>query len=491
MSILNLPAELLDEIASHLVPSMKGDTGSYDPDPEFRRCRLALLSLVKTGNHHLHAIATRHLYHTICIDDLRCLFDLLHTAIHHPRLASFIRVLNLTATLEDALDDEVDARSAALYADITPDMKAFAFLNLCFGPDDDFDDGPEGDSNNDPSGKSHEISWTTADDFAELSFGLLLCLTYNLESLHLHGLGWDQSEFAPLADIFRSAELDNEVVFLPHLSRIALSADPRVDGPTLPEGMPQCFMSSKGNIKHLELFGPCLIHWDLSEIDAKWRGVETIRASYAYSTGAWWYHLCSQARPRLRVVDFELSPGSVFSDLERLEVGCNDAFALCAESLEYLKVGLEPFTGDTSFLGPKRQLCVREMHKLRYLETSVTVLFTSPDALEEADICDVLPASLEQIFLSEDLAEPWADLPKDLDEEDPEREHARLVERAFLQLMLESEQKLSRLQSVRVTARKAHWTFDERQLMWGPYTVEQMPRSLTITCAPKRERGGG
>lgn len=494
MSILNLSSELLNEIASHLVPSMDDDTGSYDPDPDMRRCRLALLSLARTGNHNLHAIAIRHLYHTICIYDLRCLFDVLHTLVYHPHLANLVRVLNLATFLDVPLDNYTDAKSEALYAGITPDMKTFPLLRLCFG--DDFDDT-----------ELRELSWSTVDDFAELSFGLLLCLTSRLESLHLHGPNWNAGDFDALTTVFASAYDDDESLhggFLPRLSRLALSADPLADGPLLAMETPQCFMGAAGNIKHLELFGANLVQEDAVVDDPeKWRSVETIHATYACTSGSWWYALCSKARPRLKSVSISISPyydGTSPIEWEGHGQGYNAAFALCAESLESLKLDFDYVGGYASHLGPGRQLdCVQGMQRLRYLEVSVTMLFASPQAMEEVNICDVLPGPLEKVCLRDDVTEPWVDLlsvGQDTEEEtlganltveDLEKEHVRLVRRAFLQLVLESEPRLPRLQSVRVVVNKTHWLFDEQQL-GGLCTVEDEVARVTITCAPGPSR---
>ncbi|KAK0622510.1 hypothetical protein B0T14DRAFT_149264 [Immersiella caudata] len=470
MSLLSLSTELLNHIASHLIPTMDDDTGSYDPDPDFRSCRLALLSLVKTGNHKLHAIAIPHLYHTVCIYDIRCLFDFLHTLVHHPHLADFVRVLNLATFLDGRLDDCTDDKSQALYAGITPDMKAFSFLPLCFG--DDFE----------------ELSWSETDDFAELSFGLLLCLTNRLESLHLHSPNWNAGDLDPLAAVFASAYDDRAPLpggFLPRLSRLALSADPRCDDPLLPAGTPGCFMGP-GNIKHLELFGANLQGDD--ELDlAKWRSVETIRISYAHATGSWWYELCSKARPKLRCVDISISPYSSGDDSPANE-GFNAAFALCAESLESLRLDFDS-VGTHAWID-----CVRNMHKLRYLDVSVAVLFASPTAMGRQNICDVLPPPLEELCLRDDVIEAWEDLLPDIDE-DAEldwsspglgKDAPGVIERALLQLALESESKLPRLRWVRVVV-------DERlneRLLEGLFTcpVERDGSRFTYTCVPRRSR---
>jgi hypothetical protein len=478
MSLLSLSSELLHAIASHLIPSMEDDTGSFDPDPDIHRCRLAILSLAQAGNRTLHAIAIPNLYHTICIYDLRCLFDFLHTLTYRPHLADFVRVLNLATSLDDRLDDYTDVKSKALYAGVTPDMKAFPFVRLCFGDDED------------------EICWDNTVDFAELSFGLVLCLTTTLQSLHLHLPNWNAGDCDSLAGVFASAYSESPGSFLPHLSRLALTADPRAADPLLPEKTPHCFMGPEGNIKHLELFGANLMQEDaVTDNLENWRGIETIHGSYAYSTGRWWYELCSKARPKLKSVDISISPyfgeGSVGGD------GYNEAFALCTESLESIKLNFD-YGGDySSHLGRRQQLdCLAEMQRLKYLDVSVTLLFVSPVAMETINICDVLPASLEEVCLRDDVAEPWPDMlyiregmesqTSKWTAELLETEHVRLVERSLLQLALESEPKLPRLRRVRVVVNKSHMTFDKGQLEGLLCTVEDESTSVMVTCYLRR-----
>ncbi|KAK4447113.1 hypothetical protein QBC34DRAFT_410456 [Podospora aff. communis PSN243] len=480
MSLLGLSSELLYAIASNLVPSMEDDTGSFDPDPDIRRCRLALLSLAKAGNHTLRDITIPHLYHTICIHDLRCLFDFLHTLVYHPHLADFVRILNLATSLDDRLDDETDAKSEALYRGITPDMKAFPSVQLCFGEDET------------------EICWDNVVDFAEISFGLILCLTTKLQSLHLHLPNWNAGDCDSLAGVFESAYAEAPDGFLPRLSRLALTADPRADDPLLPEKTPHCFMGPQGNIKYLELFGANLMEDEaVADKPEKWRGLETIHVSYAHTTGNWWYKLCSKAWPELKSVDISISP--YFGEGAIDGAGYNEAFALCTESLECLKLDFD-YGGDySSHLGPRKRLdCLSKMKKLNRLEVSVTALFTARMAIETVNICDVLPASLEEVCLRDDVADPWSDM---VDREPMEgettewtaelleKEHSKLVERSLLQLVLENEAKLPRLRQVRVIVNQKPWKFDTRHLE-GLLVEETSTRAqstiVTVTRCPRQ-----
>lgn len=422
MSLLSLSNELLNAIARNLVPTMETDLGSYGPDPDFGCCRLALLALAKT-NRRLNAIAIPHLYHTVCIEDLRAVFDLLGTLIVHDDLAGLVRVLNVTASLDDNLDDYTDEKSQAIFAAMTVDMRAHRYLARCFG--DSF------------TGEARELTWSKCDDYPESACALLLCLASKLEALYIHMPNWNVSDYDVLIRFFKE-----DGTFPQHLSLLSLTADPNADDPCLPQETPECFMGPTGNIKHLELFGAYLLLYgndDKPFPAAKWRNLETVDVQYAYTAGGWWYRLCEEARPPLKRIHISISPyfdGKGNGN----QPGYNEAFALCADSLEYLRLDMGPSDYVTSHFGPTRRLsCLPSLRKLKHLELSVAPLFGGW-RMGCADVCDYLSPSLESIRLYED------------DYRYPEVRGVLYdsIKTAWKQLVLHSEQKLPFLRRVHI-----------------------------------------
>jgi len=469
MSLLSLSNELLSEITRNLIPTMDTDLGSYEPHPDIKPCRLALLALSKTSRR-LNIISIPYLYHSICILDLRALFDILGTLILHDHLAGLVRVVNLATPLDQELDDYTDQKSEEIFADLTADTKAYGYLDRCFG---DFFTGDAG-----------ELTWSNCDGYPESACALLLCLVSELEALYIHLPNWNAGDYEVLMGFFETSYAEEgDGTFAQRLSLLSLTANPHACDPFLPADTPQCFMGTAGNIKRLEIFGANLLFQDDDApfTAAKWRNLEAIEVSYACTTGEWWYRLCKEARPKLKRIDISISPRFNEEGVQ-CQPGYNEAFALCADSLEYLRFGVEWMHNYVSHLGPARGLsCLPSMQKLKYLEVSITVIFSSLATIKESDIRNCLPPSLETICLSDELWEPWQDSVPEKGTDDLVKEHAMALKRAMIQLVLYSEQKLPLLTDVHVRVNKSYWKFDETEVR-GLCTVSEVGTAFHVDC---------
>jgi len=287
-------------------------------------------------------------------------------------------------------------------------------------------------------------------------------------------------EYGKLMEFFEQSYLDDDD-FARHLSLLSLTADPRFDSALMPAKMPHSLMGS-GSIRHLELSGANLFRDgdDMSYSTDNWRNLETVKAWGAYTTGAWWYRMFKEAEPSLRAIDISVaSEYSVIADPE--SPGYNEAILLCAASLESLRLDLKGMDDYAIHLGPARQLsCLSSMQRLRYLEVSLTVVFSSPAAMEATDICDFLPPSLRSICLNETYP-PWQLSISDMSPDDVISAHARLLKRSLFQLVLASGQKLPLLKRVCVVGQNEDWDFDATELE-GLCAVETGDRQLFIDC---------
>ncbi|KAK0640723.1 hypothetical protein B0T16DRAFT_448372 [Cercophora newfieldiana] len=436
MPLLDLSNELLNEIAMHLIPSMDGDLASYVPDPDIAVCRITLLSLAKT-NRRLNATAIRHLYHTVCIDDLHMLFALLRTFILNDDLADMVRVLSVFASLNEDLDPDTDEMSEQMFAGLTPDLKAHQFLGYCF---EDMD-----------SMEASDLTWTNCDNYPQSACALLLYLTGKLEALYLHLPPWNAGDYRFINGVFeessRGRETQDTPAFVPNLSSLSLTADPRASDPRLDSDVPQCLMGNQG-IKNLEIFGATLLHDKAGNfgdlLPARWSSLETIRLPYVCTRGIWLHHMCEVARPRLKRIEIWLSPRLDQRAESDTGPGYDQAFLLCADSLEHLKLGSRLVNSLP---------CLPSLLRLRSLELSVTDIFPTADAMRGADICDHFPPSLRSLFLVDDLWEPWEHSGSPVAEE----EYASLLKAAFSRLLLGSGKKLPRLRDVCVQVTASSW----------------------------------
>ena len=478
MELLHLSNEVIDEIAGYLIPSMADELAAFDPDPDIAACRIALLSLAKT-NIRLNTIAIRHLYHTVCIDDLRRLFTFLEALILQPQLAERVRVLSIFAPLNEGLDPYTDTKSGEIFAALTPGMHAHRFLTQCF-PDADFT-------------SAADLTWENCEDYPEAACALLLCLTDKLEALYLHLPAWNAGDYDALAAFFegsweqRKTESDPSYALLPHLSTLSLTADPRADDSILTDDMPQALMGGRA-IKHLEVFGASLVGSppDLLEeyafLPERWSSLESICLLGAYLSGTWWYLMCKEAGPPLQRVELSLAPrydggGNGGGDAD--EPSYNEAFLLCADRLEHLRIGSPGLVSGLP--------CLVSLTRLRYLEASVTYIFSTPDAMRAADICDHLPSSLESLHLVDDLWEPWP-AAEPLIAED---EYAGLLKGALVQLLCGGTAKLPRLKRVCLRASEKSWgDYHQRPEMQSLCTVSSRVGSSILMDFVTVQRAG-
>lgn len=467
MILSDLPQEILDEVAGQLVPELRVALGSHKDvfrGHPFQDGRLALLSLVKT-NRRLNAIATRHLYHTICICDLRTLFELLGTFIWAPHLAAHVRIFAVVACLEDFLDPATASKTELMFASITVGSTIYSHLERCFG---EFE-------------QTSELTWRNHYDCGQSTCALVLFLTTNLHTLHMHCPIWNAEQYDVLMSVFRSCHHQEGVVdFLPRLSRLCLTADPEASNPFLPDETTQAYMGL-GRIKRLELFGAYMLieHTDFSA--DVWRNVEAIHIAHACTNGAWWYRLCNEARPKLKVIEIFMSPYSP-EPADKGAFGFNEALQLCTDTLKHLHLGMP---NHLSHLGPDKRLsCLPSMKLLTYLKVPAMILFKSATTMRKGDICDTLPLSLERLHLSEDkVCEPW--LNDDDEDSIREEEYAELLRRALLQLAFNSSGRLPRLETVRVTNYNQYWNGGGQELD-GICTVEKHGPTTTVSFAPKQ-----
>ena len=272
MELSALPTELLDQIAGYFIPTMHSDPHPNNPGPDIAACRRTLLLLARM-NKRLNAVAVRHLYHTVFIDDLRRLFTFLGTIIFDDYLASRVRVLNIFTSLDaQDLDFHTGGQSELKIARITPNMKAYQYLGRCFG---DFT-------------HPRDLMRANCAEYPQSACALLLCLVEGMEHLYLRVPTWNLGDCRTLSDFFERSCRDSHLNFVPRLSSLSLIADPEIDNPTLGSGMPQHFLGS-GAIRHLEIYGACLLidegGFDQPFLPARWSSLETVRLSLVCMSG--------------------------------------------------------------------------------------------------------------------------------------------------------------------------------------------------------------
>ncbi|KAK3896484.1 hypothetical protein C8A05DRAFT_39978 [Staphylotrichum tortipilum] len=520
MPLLDLPDELLLRIARHAGPGWLEENFTLWTAASQSR----LLSLTKT-NRRLNAIATPLLYRIVSICSPRLLFGLLRTFLQSPHLATHVRTIRLASYLvpppvppspvdsQPELDDDserddselsdtshpdsreplknddsasvpdkrvyLDDELQGLLARIPPGATLHRHLALCFGPPLDQED------------PRRLVSAANEDQLVESSCALVLCLTVNVLTLNLalHCVHQPRVAHAPLLHVFQGAHADPALRFLPFLSHLHLVADSEDETPT-PDEISQAYMAA-GRVTNLELDSVNLEQQETGWDPRIWRDLERIDAADTFTGGAWWYRLCSEARPGLRQI--QIYPWLASNDAEDDEdapgPGLNDALRLCADTLTELSVTLVDQPAYMAQLGPDRCLsCLRSMRVLVHLELSASLLFESPDAMWRGDICNALPPSLTTLHLQENSGyEPWGGAilddrfgnwkVNDLDELDDRsasqhhpdnplpmpHQYAVLLRRALLQLALNSSDRLPRLETVCITRdAMEHWP------AWGP-----------------------
>jgi len=446
--------------------------GADSLDSSVKECRRTLLALVKTCRK-LHIIATPHLYHTVCITDLGCLFDFLEVLVFNDHLTGLVRVLNITAPLDEYLDSDSDEKSEALFGRLTPEMRAYPHLRRCFG---DFDE-------------ASELTCDNRDNYAESACALILSLVPRLEALYMQVPDHYNGEYKRLIEFFEKS-WQNDSGFASQLSLLSLTADPRTDGSLMPAQMAHSLTGS-GKIKHLELAGGNLISGS-SDSAARWGSLETAKALRAYTTGAWWYGMCKDVAPKLRAIDISIADG-YDQMVPPNQPGYNEAFLLCATSLESLRLDFCGLSHTAAHLGPNGRLsCLPSMQRLTRLEVPLTLIFPSPAAMEAVDICDHLPPSLRIMYLHEVSPPCWPDMHStSVDDDDLVATYKGLLKRSLFQLVLESTQKLPLLERVCIDGEVKEWDFDAAEL--GDLCTEDSRRfqDIVVDCVTLQSKHRG
>ncbi|KAK0620661.1 hypothetical protein B0T14DRAFT_235410 [Immersiella caudata] len=472
MGLFRLSNELLDAVSRSLIPQMDTALGA---DPRYSSVtdgQRALLALVKSCRK-LNVIATPYLYHTVCITDLGGLFDFLGVLVFNDHLTDLVRVLYITAPLDEYLDSDSDEKSEAIFARITPEMRAYAHLSRCFG---DFDE---------PS----ELTCDNCNNYAESACALILSLVPRLEALYMHVPDQYVAEYTRLMEFFQQSCQKDDSGFADHLSLLSLTVDPRIDCCLMSAKTPHRLMGS-GTIKHLELSGSQLIGGN-GDLASNWRSLETVKALRAYTTGAWWYQMCKDAGPKLRKVDISIA-GGYNQPVDPGQSGFNEAFMLCATSLESLRLDFCSLSHTEAHLGPTGRLSsLPSMQRLARLDVPLTLIFSSTAAMDALsdDICDRLPPSLRIIYLREAYP-PWpaSDMHGTGVNGDLVAGHNRLLKRSLVQMVLESSQKLPLLERVCIDGEVEGWDFDTAELGDLCTTDSRRGRDIVVDCVTLQSR---
>ena len=471
MGLFRLSNELLDTVARSLIPQMHTALGADSLDSSVKEGRRALLALVKSCRK-LNIIATPHLYHTVCITDLGGLFDFLGVLVFNDHLTDLVRVLNITAPLDEYLDSDSEEKSEAIFGRLTPEMRAYTHLTRCFG---DFDE-------------PCELTCDNRDNYAESACALILSLVPRLEALYMQVPDHHVGEYERLIEFFEESCQDDSG-FASRLSLLSLTADPRTDGSLMPAQMVHSLMGS-GNIKHLELSGGNLIGGS-NDSAPSWRSLEMAKVLNAYTTGVWWYRMCKDAGPKLRAIDISIA-GGYSQIVVPNQPGYNEAFLLCATSLESLRLDFVGLSHTAAHLGPTGRLsCLPSMQRLARLEVPLTLIFSSPAVMEPVDICDHLPPSLRIIYLHE-VYLPWgSDMRSTSVDNDLVAAHGRLLKRSLFQMVLESSQKLPLLERVCIDGEVEGWDFDATEL--GDLCTEdsRRGRDIVVDCVTLQSKHQG
>lgn len=459
MPLLSLPNEVLLIIARCFVDDAEPHLGSESFEFLGRR---ELLSLVKT-NRRLSAIATPLLYHIISVDSLDALLELLVAFFLNPRLAARVNVLGLFLERYSIQTTRSPrAKTILAFAGPAPGSSPHEDLARLVDPD---------------------IPWPCGEEGVGPACANLLRQTVNVHTLAIHCLPLLlYGDTTGLAKSFRQLYRDPHADFLPRLERLCLMVP--LDVGTAPL-MPHAYMNPRG-IKRLDQYGGDMSFFHERFDPEPWRNVEVVRLSNVSTSGPWWYRMCWEARPRLRHVDicarFSFpGPGHFRAR------GFNEALHFCAATLERLHLNIGAKFHYMHDVGPGWHLsCLASMERLTHLELSATLLFPSPTAMGQADICAALPPSLEWLHLREDeVSAPWhgALFP----EEVPAwAEYARLLQRAVRQLVFESRGRLPRLKEVRLSQRGEAWDSLEPDLgavATVDYGVRDSRGCETITMA--------
>ncbi|KAK4445156.1 hypothetical protein QBC34DRAFT_384563 [Podospora aff. communis PSN243] len=370
----HLPDEILVNIFSSFSPTPRNylEDGVYKPDYTEAEARHTLVALTKCTRK-LRPAATACLYRTVVLHDLGTFFLFLRTVIRADDLAKRVRVLWIpTFFFHDMLGDFSEAESESIVANIASHLEAYTHMACCFG------------------------DLSNPRMFGESSCCLLLCLATNVETFFLSYSGTLEGDYAyrVLAPFFEKSYLDG-FPLLPSPRSLSVSAQ----DPEEPGGLallPRQFtpLLGSGKISHLELFEP--VFNDDTVKPEHWGAVESLRCWYilsALSPSLQKMHRLARAPLRKLDVIFAIE------EALREEYDFNDSVALFADTLESLSLSLYPtMTHPIVAIG---LTCLAQLSNLKELDISATFLFQSFDAMESADICSMLPASLQKMRFDE------------------------------------------------------------------------------------------
>jgi len=128
--------------------------------------------------------------------------------------------------------------------------------------------------------------------------------------------------------------------------------------------------------------------------------------------------------------------------------GYDGMLALCTDTLEYLKPGIEWDTNSVWQLGPANTLTSLPLQNLKYIEAQPAVIFESLYAINNADICDHLPSELERIRLYD---ETWGFRSSNHGENERiVKENPVALKAAMLYLVLHSQRRLPQVGRVQI-----------------------------------------
>ncbi|KAL2125428.1 hypothetical protein VTJ04DRAFT_1793 [Mycothermus thermophilus] len=491
MSLMNLPDELLDKIAKHFTQCLVDPVvGDNDPPPEklanseeddyARELRPHLLSLTLT-NRRLNLITTCLLYQTIRIRDLPTLFLVTRTLFEAPHLATHVQEVSIFVDLgwpakdfdqqnKDALEGLLGALrdNNQVYNTFSRIAEPFPVLRRIV------DEVVEMNIDDMASFNNHNGTYRDnrryLKDITQVTCILLLLLTSNAVNLQL-GLPRSFSDDSLYRAFVTSLMQD---VALPRLKQLSLIPNyPYFTFSMMwPSNLPQNLMLGRA-IKHIDIFGASFLDHETLVRDA-WAHVETLRLEASHFSGVWLHELCKDGgAPRLKDISlvFSSTSGNETKVKDLRGPGMNEALSFLTHTLQKLRLRLKPsIPNDEPHLGAQGRLaCLSSMEVLTDLDIDARSLFNSLDDMYKSNICDRLPRSLRRLTLFEPLMPPenndralafdndpywnWME-PDTTPAIGPDGgSYQEYLERAFLQLVYESADRLPHLASVTIIRR--------------------------------------
>jgi len=188
MGLFRLLNELLNTVARSLIPQIHTALGADSLDSSVKEGRRALLTLVKSCRK-LNIITTPHLYHTVYITNLGGLFNFLSVLVFNNHLTDLVRVLNITAPLNEYLNNDLEEKSKVIFRRLTPEIKAYTHLTWCFR---DFD-------------KLYKLTYNNHNNYTKSAYALILSLMPRLEALYMQVPDHHIGEYKQLIKFFKES----------------------------------------------------------------------------------------------------------------------------------------------------------------------------------------------------------------------------------------------------------------------------------------------